>query len=167
MGTIIRSPVKLLAIFLILGCVNSGMKITSPSFENNGAIPERFTCDGKDVNPKLMISEIPGSAKTLALIMDDPDAPMGTWVHWVMWNIPPGNIPENSTPGTQGLNSWGRKRYGGPCPPSGVHHYFFKVYALDCRLNLPEGATKEDLLKAMEGHIIEKAELIGTYQRSS
>jgi len=137
--------------------------IINSSFKE--VIPDKFTCKGEDINPKLMISEIPASAKTLALIMDDPDAPMGTWVHWVMWNIPLGNINENSAPGTQGVNSWGKNKYGGPCPPSGTHRYFFKVYALDTTLKLPEGSTKQELLQAMKSHIIAQAELIGLYSK--
>ncbi len=154
----------LLAIFLLMGCVQSSMKIESV-FGNNEFIPKKYTCQGEDINPKLIIKDIPNGTKTLALIMDDPDAPMGTWVHWVMWNIPPGNIEENSAPGVQGVNSWGRNEYGGPCPPSGIHRYFFKVYALDTELDLPETTTKEGLLKAMEGHILASAQLVGLYKK--
>ncbi|MCM8781826.1 MAG: YbhB/YbcL family Raf kinase inhibitor-like protein [Candidatus Omnitrophica bacterium] len=143
------------------------MKISSPDFENNGFIPKKFTCQGKDVNPSLIIENIPAGTKCLALIVDDPDAPMGTWVHWVVYDIPViSKIEENSIPGKQGINDFRRKNYGGPCPPSGTHRYFFKIYALDAILGLKEGVTKTDLEKAMQGHILDKAELIGLYKKS-
>ena len=142
------------------------MKLTSPEFEHKGLIPSKFTCQGDDVNPALIIEGLPSGVKSLALIVDDPDAPMGTWVHWVVYNIPViPKIEENSIPGTQGNNDFGRKNYGGPCPPSGTHRYFFKLYALDTQLNLPEGISKEDLEKAMQGHILDKTELIGLYKK--
>ena len=142
------------------------MKITSPDFENNNFIPRKFTCDGENVNPGLVIEGIPEKAESLALIVDDPDASSGTWVHWVVYDIPvSGRIEENSVPGTQGADSSGDKAYGGPCPPSGTHRYFFKVYALDTTLNLKEGVKKPDLEKAMQGHILEKSELMGLYKR--
>lgn len=145
------------------------LTITSPAFAHKTAIPERYTCDGRDINPPLLIDAVPGGAKSLALIVDDPDAPVGIWVHWVVWNIPPQTleIKENSLPAgaVQGLNGWKRNRYGGPCPPSGIHRYFFKLYALDTTLNLAPPSTKADLERAMLGHIIAQGELIGTYQR--
>jgi len=142
------------------------MKITSPEFQNNQLMPSKFTCEGEDINPTLVISDIPDGTKSLALIMDDPDAPMGTWVHWVVFDIPvTSKIEENSIPGKQGNNTAGRKQYHGPCPPSGTHRYFFKIYALDTMLNLNEGITKAQLEKAMQGHILDKAELIGLYKR--
>lgn len=142
------------------------MTIKSPDFERNGFIPKKFTCQGADVNPTLMIKEVPQGAKSLVLIVDDPDAPMGTWVHWVVFDIPViFTIDENSVPGKQGINDFRRKDYGGPCPPSGVHRYFFKLYALDTLLNLEEGITKRDLEKAMQGHMLDKAELIGLYKK--
>lgn len=142
------------------------MKITSPEFKNNEFIPKKFTCEGNDVNPTLIIEDIPKEAKSLALVVDDPDAPMGTWVHWVVYDIAAvSKIDENSIPGKQGSNDFGRKDYGGPCPPSGTHRYFFKIYALDTQLNLAEGISKKTLEKAMNGHILDKAELIGLYQR--
>ncbi len=147
----------------------SELKITSPAFVTNGYIPARFTCDGTDINPPLEIAQVPAEAKSLALIVDDPDAPVGMWVHWVVWNIDPAtreisedNVPRNAA---QGKNDWKRNGYGGPCPPSGVHRYFFKLYALDTKLNLGAGTTKTDLEKAMQGHILAKAELIGLYKR--
>lgn len=142
------------------------MKLSSPDFEHNAVIPAKFTCQGKDINPVLIIDDLPAGARSLALIVDDPDAPMGTWVHWVVYNIPLiSRIKENSIPGTQGSNDFGRKDYGGPCPPSGTHRYFFKIYALDTELNLPEGISKKDLEKAMQGHILDQAELIGLYKK--
>lgn len=140
------------------------MKITSPEFEEGKPIPSKFTCDGEHASPELHISDIPPGAKTLALIMDDPDAPGGTYVHWVMFNIPPTDkIAENGAPGTQGVSDYGKQTYGGPCPPSGTHRYFFKLYALDTELPLQAGCTKKDLESAMEGHILEKTALMGTY----
>jgi len=142
------------------------MNIKSPEFENNTLIPKKFTCQGEDINPALTIEGIPEEAKSLALIVDDPDAPMGMWVHWVVFDIPiVSSMEENSIPGKQGGNDFGRKDYGGPCPPSGTHRYFFKVYALDIELNLKEGISKKDLEAAMEGHILGKAELVGLYKK--
>ena len=122
------------------------MKLASPAFAHNAIIPQKYTCQGKDISPPLTISEIPEGTVSLALITDDPDAPMGTWDHWLIWNIKPtAEIKEDSAPGTQGENSWGRNDYGGPCPPSGTHRYFFKLYALDSQLDLAKGATKAEL----------------------
>jgi Raf kinase inhibitor-like YbhB/YbcL family protein len=147
--------------------VGVGMKILSPEFESKGFIPKKFTCQGEDINPSLIIEGIPKGAESLALIVDDPDAPMGTWVHWVVFDIPLINrIEENSTPGKQGRNDSGRNKYGGPCPPSGTHRYFFKIYALDTIFNLNEGITKKELEKAMAGHILAQAELIGLYKKT-
>ncbi len=143
------------------------MKITSPAFTHNAMIPQKYTCQGKDISPPLAISNIPEGAVSLALVIDDPDAPGRTWDHWIIWNIKPtGEIKEDSAPGTQGKNSWGRQDYGGPCPPSGTHRYFFKLYAIDTEMDLPAGATKATLEAAMKGHILEQAELIGLYQKS-
>ena len=140
------------------------MKISSKAFEHNQPIPAKYTCQGEDINPPLLIENIPNNAQSLALIVDDPDAPGGMWVHWVVFNIPISNeIAENSVPGTQGSNDFSRLAYGGPCPPSGVHRYFFKVYALDIKLSLNQGASKSELERTMAEHIIQKAELIGTY----
>lgn len=144
-------------------------KITSPAFAQKGAIPERYTCDGQDISPPLQIGNVPEKAKSLALIVDDPDAPAGTWVHWVVWNVPPQTreIRENGLPAeaAQGLNDWNRNRYGGPCPPSGIHRYYFRLYALDTTLNLAATTGKGALLRAMQGHVIAQAELMGTYRR--
>ena len=144
------------------------MKLTSPAFANNGAIPSEYTCDGNDLSPELSISDVPSNSKSLVLISDDPDAPVGTWDHWVVFNMNPSTkeIPKGTEPkGAAGKNSWGRTGYGGPCPPSGTHRYFFKLYALDTMLHLPQGATKKDIEKAMHGHIITQAELMGTYKK--
>ncbi len=143
------------------------MRLSSPEFKNNDFIPRKFTCQGEDINPALIIEEMPKETESLALIVDDPDAPMGTWIHWVVYDIAPvSRIEENSIPGKQGSNDFGRKNYGGPCPPSGTHRYFFKIYALDTMLNLREGISKSGLEKAMEGHILAKAELIGLYKKT-
>ncbi|HLF18272.1 MAG TPA: YbhB/YbcL family Raf kinase inhibitor-like protein [Candidatus Omnitrophota bacterium] len=142
------------------------MKVTSPAFSHNQSIPKKFTCQGDDINPILTIEDLPKGTVTLVLINDDPDAPGGTWDHWIVYDIAPtASIAEDSTPGTQGKNSWGRNDYGGPCPPSGTHRYFFKVYALDVKLNLPEGATKAKVETAMKGHILAQAEMIGLYKK--
>lgn len=144
------------------------MKITSPAFENNSNIPSKFTCEGQNINPELVIENIPAQAKSLALIVDDPDAPMKTWVHWVVYDMPLlNNIKENSVPGKQGFNDFRRVNWGGPCPPTGTHRYYFKVYALDKVLGLKEGIDKKALEKAMEGHVLGKAELIGLYKRGA
>lgn len=145
------------------------MKISSSAFEQNGQIPKKYTCDGSDVNPPLKFEGVPVEAKSLALIVDDPDAPVGTWVHWVVWNIDPNNteIKENSVlkGAQQGMNDFRKHDYGGPCPPSGTHRYFFKLYALDTMLNISSNSKKSDLEKAMKGHVLEKAEIIGLYKR--
>ena len=143
------------------------MKLASPEFKNGKSIPKKCTCDGVDVNPALDIEDIPAETKSLALIFDDPDAPRGTWVHWVMYNIPvTALIEEDSSPGEQGLNDFGKTGYGGPSPPSGTQHrYFFKVYALDTELALRGRVDKSAVEAAMEGHIVDKAELIGVYKR--
>ena len=148
---------------------NSNMLIASAAFERNSSIPKKYTCDGENVNPPLTFSGVPENAKSLALIMDDPDAPRGTWVHWTMWNIDPSTI--NITVGyvpagaVEGATSSGKSGYGGPCPPSGTHHYYFKLYALDTTLNLNKSLEKQGLESAMEGHVLGQAELVGLYSR--
>lgn len=140
--------------------------VTSPSFKNNDFIPAQYTCDGRNISPAVKLEHIPTEAVTLAIIVEDPDAPAGTWVHWVVWNIPVTHlIKENEIHGIQGLNDFGNNRYGGPCPPSGTHRYLFKVYALDSVLNLPTNTRKIDLEKAMSGHILGFGELMGLYTR--
>jgi Raf kinase inhibitor-like YbhB/YbcL family protein len=145
------------------------LKITCPAFSMNGSIPSRYTCDGKDVNPPLLIGNLPSGTQSLALIVDDPDAPGGTWVHWVVWNMGPDTreIAENTLPpdALQGMNDFQRRAYGGPCPPSGTHRYFFKLYALDAKLKLGTGAIKAALEASMQGHVLAKAELVGRYSR--
>lgn len=143
------------------------MKITSPAFKNNEYIPKKYTGDGEDINPPLIIENIPAGTESLAIIVDDPDAPMGTWVHWVVYDIPVVSVVEaDSVPGKLGTNNSNKDgRYGGPYPPSGTHRYFFKGYALNNVLNMKEGLSKIQLEKAMEGHILDKAELIGLYKR--
>lgn len=143
------------------------MKLTSTAFEHEGVIPERYTCDGSDVSPPLTVEEVPDGAVTLVLIMDDPDAPAGVWDHWIAYDIPRGTpIPEAvESLGTPGRNSWGRTDYGGPCPPSGTHRYFFSVFALETSLGLAAGADKSEVLDAISGHVLAKATLMGHYSR--
>ncbi len=145
------------------------MILLSPAFENGGMIPKKYTCDGGNINPELRIEDIPETAKSLALIVDDPDAPRGTFTHWLMWNIDPRTTvikEESVSPGaTEGKNGRGNPGYTGPCPPSGMHHYHFKLYALDATLNLPPGTSKTDLEAAINTHLIASAELIGLYAR--
>ena len=158
--------------------VNHLMKFESPNFENQGAIPKKFTCDGADVSPALAWSDVPEGTKSFALIVDDPDAPdpanpRMTWVHWVLYNIPatakslPEGVTQSDLPkGTlQGLNDWKKPGYGGPCPPIDKHRYFHKLYALDVVLPDLGQPTKAKLEKAMEGHVLAKGELVGLYQR--
>lgn len=140
--------------------------VRSQSFGQNQKIPRKYTCDGDDVNPPLEIEQLPSGAKSMVLIIDDPDAPSGTWDHWVVWNIPPTDkIEENAVPGIEGTNSFGKHSYGGPCPPSGTHRYYFRVYALDSELKLGSNSKKKDVEKAMQNHILAKGELIGLYSR--
>jgi Raf kinase inhibitor-like YbhB/YbcL family protein len=191
-----RSIVRLLVTTLILGLAlacgekkseknNAGkdnnmrtFKIKSPAFADGDTMPVKYTCDGDDISPKLEWSGVPDGAKSLALICDDPDAPMGTWVHWVMFNLPPDmtQIDEKYTPSRglsdnddgiiDGINDFRCPGYNGPCPPKGpAHRYYFKLYALDIILNLKTGASKTDVEKAMSGHTLEQVELIGKYQR--
>ena len=138
--------------------------VTSPVFYNNNMIPRKYTCDGDNVNPPLYVREVPKETKSLVLIIDDPDAPSGTWEHWNVWNIPPTKrIKENSVPGVEGMNDFGKHAYGGPCPPSGTHRYFFKVYALDNMLSLQVHSRKKDIEEAMKDHVLAKGELVGVY----
>ena len=141
------------------------LSVKSPAFEDNGLIPEKYTCDGNDTNPPLKIENIPPQTQSLALLIDDPDAFNGIWNHWVVWNISPqGIINENGVPGEEGLNSFNRHTYGGPCPPSGTHRYLFTVYALDTKLKISISSRKKDLEAAMNGHILAKGELVGFYK---
>jgi len=150
------------------------IKVTSTAFKNGEMIPSKYTCDGQDISPPLKWEGVPDGAKSIALIGDDPDAPMGTWVHWLVYNLPPEtreleeNIPvathlENGA--KQGVTDFRRVGYGGPCPPSGTHRYFFKVYALDTSIEASGMLDKAGLLKAMEGHIIGQGQIMGKYRR--
>ncbi len=145
------------------------LTLTSPAFINGAVIPLKYTCDGEDINPALVISNAPSGIRSFALIVDDPDAPSGDWLHWMMWNISATTtkIAENSVPegAILGQNDFGRTAWGGPCPPSGIHHYQFKLYALDAKFNLRVDAGKGDLEVEIEKHLIEEARLVGTYER--
>lgn len=156
------------------GTAMATITVTSTAFSEGGMIPSKYTCDGSDLSPPLSWSGTPAGTKSIALICDDPDAPVGTWVHWVVFNIPSDarGLPEGTTAAKglpagakQGMNDFRKKDYGGPCPPGGTHRYYFKVYALDTMLQLKEGSTKAELLKAMEGHILAQGQLMGRYQR--
>ncbi len=151
------------------------LTVTSSAFKDGGMIPAKYTCDGDDISPDIAWSGILPQAKSIALISDDPDAPRGTWVHWVIYNIPPesNGLGEGIEPdkvldngSLQGINDSQQTGYGGPCPPGGVHRYFFKVYALDTKLLLGPGATKKDLEAAMKGHVLAEGQLMGRYKRS-
>ena len=143
------------------------MHITSSAFEHNGRVPVKYTCNGKNTSPPLAIEDIPPGTESLAIIVDDPDAPGRTFVHWLIWDISPtGELAENTAPGTQGRNDFGKSAYGGPCPPSGTHRYFFRVYALGTTLGIAEGSSRADLERAMKGHVLAEAELIGLYSQS-
>src|SRR4030042_298605 len=141
------------------------MKIISEVFENKQMIPQKYTCDGENINPPLQITDIPSNTESLVLIVDDPDAPSGDWIHWLVWNINPETklMAENKSPqgAIQGTNDFGEQNYGGPCPTSGIHHYQFKIYALDTVLNLPLSSRKKNLEMAMANHILDKNMLIG------
>ncbi|HXR83398.1 MAG TPA: YbhB/YbcL family Raf kinase inhibitor-like protein [Hanamia sp.] len=142
------------------------LKVSSPAFQNEGEIPSKYTCDGEGINPPLRIENIPEDTKTLALIVEDPDAPNGVFDHWLVWNINPVSIiNEKSLPGTSGDNSAGKSGYHPPCPPNGSHRYYFYVFALDKALDILAGANKQLLLEAMDGHVIAKGSLMGRYER--
>ena len=152
----------------------SEIKVTSAAFNEGQPIPRQYTCDGVNVSPPLEWSGVPKATKTIAIIADDPDAPSGTWVHWVLYNLPADNIgfvenvpaTENlKVGGFQGKNDFEKIGYGGPCPPSGTHRYFFKIYAVDSELDLKAGATRAELEKALQGHIVSQGQLMGTYSR--
>ena len=147
------------------------MKLNCPAFLENQKIPPIYTCDGENINPPLLISEVPNNAQSLALITDDPDAPNGTFTHWMIWNmltdlkeISENNVPEGAE---QGMNGRGKMGYTGPCPPSGVHHYHFKLFALNRKLDVSINISKQELEREIQGSLIEKAELIGIYNRST
>lgn len=151
------------------------IQIASPAFKNGRFIPKTYTCEGDNISPPFVISQVPQDAKSLALIAEDPDAPMGTWIHWVIFNIPPNSLQlDASIPNTkvlsngtkQGLNDFRKIGYGGPCPPEGTHRYFFKIFALNKVLQLEAGAIKSDLIKAMHGHILSESETMGLFSKS-
>ena len=150
------------------------MKITSSIFSEGAMIPSKYTCDGQDISPPLSWADVPEGTRSLALISDDPDTPVGTWVHWVVFNIPPDldgfaeGVPSKDLAGlniVEGFTDFGRSGYGGPCPPSGTHRYYFKLYALDTVLKLDRTATKKMLLFVMQGHVLAEAQLMGRYAR--
>lgn len=149
----------------------TSMKISSPDFAENARIPSQFTADGKNISPALQISGVPSVAKSLVLIVDDPDAPVGTWNHWLLWNLKPNiaEIPAGKVPsGTiQGFNDFHKQNYGGPQPPSGEHRYFFRLYALDVVLSIPPDSNRKALDKAIKGHVIAETALMGRYSRVS
>jgi len=151
-----------------------GITLTSTAFQDGGNIPSTYTCDGQDGSPPLDWSGVPQTAKSLALICDDPDAPGRTWVHWVLYDLPPtvtrlpAELPRTERPsvgGKQGMNDFKKIGYGGPCPPSGSHRYFFKIYALDIETTIAPGSTKDQLMQAIANHILEEGQLMGRYQR--
>lgn len=172
-------PLAAIGLLVCLNLQSAGggamnIRVKSAAFEEGGMIPKKHTCDGADVSPPLAWDQVPEGTKSIALICDDPDAPMGTWVHWVLYDLPAGvrELPED-VPGQevlpngakQGTNDFRRIGYGGPCPPGGTHRYYFKVYALDSALGLAPGSTKAELLKAMEGHVVAEGHLMGKYKR--
>jgi hypothetical protein len=168
------------SIYIMSGELNARMKggkkmqIVSPAFKNQELIPSKYTCDGANISPPIQWEQVPAGAQSLALIMEDPDAPSGTFFHWVLYDLPPSltglpeKVPSDKTlanGGKQGTNSYKKIGYGGPCPPNGTHRYYFKLYALDTKLNLDSGMTRDDLLKSIKGHILAEVELIGKYKR--
>jgi len=186
-----RTALLLLGLFLLGGCAGrtgsivtppagtgdggKAMQLTSTAFSEGGTIPSQYTCDGEDLSPPLAWAGAPAGTQAFALICDDPDAPAGTWVHWVLFNLPgaaaslPQGVPPDKTlagGGVHGTNSWRRIGYGGPCPPSGTHRYFFKLYALDTMLNLGNNATAKDVQAAIKGHVLAEAQLMGRYART-
>jgi hypothetical protein len=161
--------VILVAIMPLTRAVAGGMRITSPDFAEGAAIPARFTCEGQNSPPALVIAAVPAAARSLALVVDDPDAPGGTFTHWLVWNIPPGTkrIGDVIPPGVlQGANDFGSRGYSGPCPPSGTHRYFFRLSALDTILHLAAGASRDDFDAAIRGHALATAELMGRFSKS-
>jgi Raf kinase inhibitor-like YbhB/YbcL family protein len=159
---------NLIIVYIMATIATTTLTIKSFAFKSNGFIPAKYTCDGSNINPDLKIDDIPANAKSLAIIVDDPDAPNGIFSHWVMWDIPVRNnvIVENSAPGIQGRNGIRENKYFGPCPPSGIHHYHFRVFALNTKLStLSRNTDRKGLLNAMEGHIISSCDLIGLYER--
>ena len=160
--------VILLAVIVSFAAEGAKMKITSSAFHEGGNIPSKFTCDGSDTSLPLQITGVPSEAKSLVLIVDDPDAPSGLFTHWLIWNIRPqtNSVAEGSAPkGVQGTNDFGKSGYRGPCPPSGTHRYSFKIFALDRELELLSSAKRSQVDAAMKGHVIAQGELVGRYAR--
>lgn len=148
-----------------MGVIVKNLSVTSPAFKNKEKLPVKYTCDGKGVNPSLVVDDIPSEAETLVLIVEDPDAPSGRFDHWIVWNIPTDEkIEENSVPGLEGLNNSGKTNYSSPCPPSGTHRYVFKVYALDAKIDLQAGSGRKELEEAIKNHIVAKGEMVGLYR---
>jgi len=173
-----QAIIAMICAVLLWSCAAQGanameMRLSSPTIRHGEPIPEKHSCDGEDVSPALAWEGVPEDAKSLALVVDDPDAPLGTWDHWIVFNIPPGvkGLKEGAGKGhlpsqaLHGRNSWKRNDWGGPCPPQGRHRYYFKLFALDAMLELSPGASKAELLEAMDSHILARAELMGTYER--
>ncbi|WP_297477854.1 YbhB/YbcL family Raf kinase inhibitor-like protein [Thermococcus sp.] len=176
-------PILITALLIGSGCISGGSNVSAPKmlevgsvFHDGGYIPREFTCDGENINPPIFVGHVDPNAKSLVIIVDDPDAPGGTFTHWIAWNVPPlGEIPkgvpregvvEAPIRMVQGLNDFGSVGYSGPCPPRGKpHHYHFKVYALDTTLDLPPGSTRKELERAMEGHVVQWGEIVGLYGR--
>ena len=160
--------VILLAVIASFAAERAKMKITSSAFQGGGNLPSKFTCDGADISPPLQIIGVPSEAKSLVLIVDDPDAPSGLFTHWLIWNIPPqtNSVAEGSAPkGVHGTNDFGKSGYKGPCPPPGIHRYSFKIFALDRELDLRSGAKRRQVDAAMKGHVIAQGELMARYAR--
>jgi Raf kinase inhibitor-like YbhB/YbcL family protein len=144
------------------------LKIDSPAFKNEEPIPSKYTCEGENISPPLTIHDIPQGAKSLALIVEDPDAPNGTFDHWLLWNIPVTHeLEEKTNIGTSGINGFGKTGYGGPCPPSGTHRYFFRVYALDEEIALIAGSDKKLLLEAIDEHVMAMGEIMAKYEKQN
>jgi len=155
-----------LMLFFLLPLLQGNLTVTSPAFDNGKHIPMKYSCEGSSINPPLRVKGIPARTKSLAIIVEDPDAPQGTVDHWVVWNIRPMPlIDENTGAGRSGRNTKGENKYMGPCPPTGSHRYFFKVYALNTMLELPEGVGKKELEEAMKGHVLSSGTLMGTYKK--
>jgi hypothetical protein len=167
-GIIAGASAILLAAIASFAAGGAKMKITSSAFQQGGNIPSKFSCDGANTSPPLQISDVPPETKSVVLIVDDPDAPSGLFTHWAVWNISPqtSTIAEGNAPkGVHGTNDFGKSGYGGPCPPSGTHRYYFRIFALDRELDLPSGAKRSQLDAAMKGHVIAQGELMGRYAR--
>ena len=167
-GIIAGASAILLAAIASFAAGGAKMKITSSAFQQGGNIPSKFSCDGANTSPPLQISDVPPETKSVVLIVDDPDAPSGLFTHWAVWNISPqtSTIAEGNAPkGVHGTNDFGKSGYGGPCPPSGTHRYYFRIFALDRELDLPSGAKRSQLDAAMKGHVVAQGELMGRYAR--